>query len=87
MRASLAGETIVVGVAGLAAGLLMGAFVGWLLLQGLASVFDPPADVPVAPWLSLAGLTAVVALALGAALLLAGRVLARLDLLSALRER
>jgi putative ABC transport system permease protein len=87
MRASLAGETIVIGVAGLAAGLLMGAFVGWLLLRVLAGVFDPPADVPVAPWLSLAGLTAVVALALGAALLLADRVLARLDVLSALRER
>jgi putative ABC transport system permease protein len=87
LRAALSGETIVVGVAGLAAGVLMGSLVGFLLLQVLAGVFDPPADLPAMPWLSLAGLAAAVALALGAALLVADRSLARLNVLGALRER
>jgi len=49
VRSSMAGETLFIGVAGLATGLVIGGVVGFALLQILSGVFDPPADAPVIP--------------------------------------
>jgi len=87
VRASMLGETLFVGVAGIAAGLLTGALVGVTLLQILAGVFDPPADAPAMPWTLIGVTTGVVVLALSAALLVADRGLSRLSVVAALRER
>ena len=61
--------------------------VGVVLLQILAGVFDPPADVPAVPLVLIAGMTAAVVLSLAAALAVAGRGLARMSVVAALRER
>jgi putative ABC transport system permease protein len=87
IRASLLGETLFVGVAGLATGLLIGGLVGVALLQILAGVFDPPADAPAIPVTLLGAMLVVVVAALGAALAMADRGLARLSVVAALRER
>ncbi len=87
IRASLLGETLFVGIAGLATGLVIGGLVGLALLQILAGVFDPPAEVAAIPAGLLAAMTLVVIAALGAALALADRGLARLSVVAALRER
>ena len=81
------GETLFIGVAGIATGLLTGTLVGVTLLQILAGVFDPPADVPAFPVTLIGVTTGVVVLALGAALLVADRGLSRLSVVAALRER
>ena len=87
VRASILGETVMVGIAGTVSGLATGALVGFVLLQILAGVFDPPANVPAVP-LSLIGLTVVaVAAALGIGLAIADRAVARLSIVAALRER
>lgn len=87
VRASMLGETLFIGVAGIATGLLTGTIVGVTLLQILAGVFDPPADVPAIPVTLIGITTGVVVLALGAALLVADRGLSRLSVVAALRER
>lgn len=87
VRASMLGETLFIGVAGIATGLLTGTLVGITLLQILAGVFDPPADVPAIPMTLIGVTTGVVVLALGAALLVADRGLSRLSVVAALRER
>ncbi len=87
LRASIVGEALFVGVAGIAIGLVTGTLVGVALLQILAGVFDPPADVPAIPLGLLAAVTAVVVAALGAALVVADRGLSRLSVVAALRER
>jgi len=87
VRASMLGETLFIGVAGIATGLLTGTIVGVTLLQILAGVFDPPADVPAIPVTLMGVTTGVVVLALGAALLVADRGLSRLNVVAALRER
>ncbi|HYX11253.1 MAG TPA: hypothetical protein VE817_04695, partial [Candidatus Acidoferrum sp.] len=84
---SILGETLFVGVAGIATGVLTGSLVGLSLLQILAGVFDPPADVPVIPVNLIVTMTGLVAGAVGAALLLADRGLSRLGVVAALRER
>ena len=87
VRASIFGETLFIGVAGIATGLLTGGLVGVVLLQILAGVFDPPADVPVVPLVLIGGMTGAVVVALAAALAVAGRGLARMSVVAALRER
>jgi putative ABC transport system permease protein len=87
MRSSLAGEALVVGVAGIACGLLVGLLVGATLLQILAGVFDPPADTPSVPVLPIVALVGIVALAIAASLVIADRGLARQSVVAALRER
>jgi putative ABC transport system permease protein len=87
MRASMLGETLFIGTAGIATGLLTGTVVGVTLLQILAGVFDPPADVPAIPVTLIGVTTGVIVLALGAALLVADRGLSRLSVVAALRER
>ena len=84
---SIAGETAVVGVAGIASGLLTGALIGLALVQILAGVFDPPADLPVVPAAALIGICGAVALALGAALGVAAYGVGRIGVVAALRER
>ena len=87
VRASMIGETLFIGVAGIATGLLTGGLVGVVLLQILAGVFDPPADVPAVPLVLIGGMTGAVVLALVAGLTVAGRGLARMSVVAALRER
>lgn len=87
VRSSIAGEALFVGVAGVGAGLLAGGLVGLALLQILAGVFDPPADSPAIPVGLIIAMTAIVALALGGALSVADRGLAKLSVVAALRER
>ena len=87
VRAFIVGETLVVGVAGIASGLLTGTLVGVSLLQILAGVFDPPADLPAIPLTLIAATAGAVVLALGGALAIADRGLSRLSVVAALRER
>jgi len=87
VRASMLGETLVIAVAGIATGLATGGVVGVALLQILAGVFDPPAEVPAIPAGSLVGIVALIGVALGGALVVADRGLARISVVAALRER
>jgi len=87
VRASLIGETLFIGVAGVATGLLTGGFVGIALLQVLAGVFDPPADLPAIPLTLIGAMTGAIVVALLAALAVADRGLSRLSVVAALRER
>jgi putative ABC transport system permease protein len=87
IRASMVGEALFVGVAGIGAGLVTGLLVGVALLQILAGVFDPPADRPAIPLTLIGAMTGIVVVALGAALVVADRGLSRLSVVAALRER
>jgi putative ABC transport system permease protein len=87
VRSSMIGETLFVGVAGVATGLVTGGLVGIALLQILAGVFDPPADAPAIPLALIGAMTAAIGLALVGALAVAGRGLSRLSVVGALRER
>jgi putative ABC transport system permease protein len=87
VRASLIGETLFVGVAGVATGLLTGGLVGVALLQILAGVFDPPADLPAIPLTLIGAMTGAIVLALFGSLAVADRGLSRLSVVAALRER
>ena len=87
LRATLLGEAIVIGGAGIAAGLLTGALVGVALLQILAGVFDPPADRPAIPFVAMVLMTGTVVAAVAIALAIADRSLRRLSVAAELRER
>jgi len=87
MRASVTGETIVVGLAGILSGLVTGGLIALALLQILAGVFDPPADLPAVPVAGIATIVGSVAVALAVAVGIADRGIARLGIVSALRER
>ncbi len=87
VRVSMLGESLFVGVAGIVTGLLIGSLVGLTLLQILAGIFDPPADFPAIPLTLIGAMTGVIVVALGAALVVADRGLARLSVVAALRER
>ena len=87
MRASLAGEMRVVGLDCLGTGLLTGGLVGIALLQILAGVFDPPADVPAIAVTLIGAMTGAIVAALLAALAVADRSPSRLSVVAALRER
>lgn len=87
LQASFGGELLVVGVPGALIGLITGAIVGYSLLQILAGVFDPPAQLPAVPVAGLAVVVVGVAAGLAVALGVAARALARISILSALRER
>lgn len=87
LRAAVAGETSVVGLAGVTSGVLTGGLVGVTLLAVLAGVFDPPAELPIVPAAALG----LVALSVGAgltfAVVVADRAIARINVLAVLRER
>ena len=87
LGAAVAGETSVVGVAGMIAGIVTGGLVGVTLLGILAGVFDPPADLPNVPLVAIGVVTLSVALGLVGANLLAAQAMRRIDVLAALRER
>ena len=87
LRAVVAGETTVVGVAGVVAGLVTGGLVGVTLLAILAGVFDPPAELPSVPAAALGLVILVVFVGLATAYLVAGRAMRGIDVLAALRER
>jgi putative ABC transport system permease protein len=87
IRASVTGETVVVGLAGILSGLVTGGLIALALLQILAGVFDPPADLPAVPLIGIATIVGCVALALVIAIGIADRGIARLGIVSALRER
>ena len=87
MRASVTGETIVVGLAGILSGLVTGGLIALALLQILAGVFDPPADLPAVPVIGIAAIVGSIAVALTIAVAIADRGIARLGVVSALRER
>ena len=59
-------ETGAVNACGVAAGLLIGCLLAWILVKLMTHVFDPPPDTMAIPWLylsllALAGLVAMVA--------------------------
>jgi putative ABC transport system permease protein len=87
LRAALAAETVLIGIAGVLSGLIVGALLGFAFLQILAGVFDPPAQLPAVPVVQLVVVLALVAVALAVALSIASRQLSRLEVVSALRER
>jgi putative ABC transport system permease protein len=87
IRAAMTGEAVVLGLAGITSGLLTGALVALTLLQILAGVFDPPADLPAIPMAEIVAVIVCIALALSVALAIADRGIARLGVVSALRER
>ena len=87
LRRAITAETAVIGLTGMLTGLVVGGLLGFAFLQILAGVFDPPADVPVIPFLGLLAVVVAVAAALIAATLLAARAVARLQVVAALRER
>lgn len=87
LRAAVAGETSIVGLVGVASGLITGGLVGLTLLAVLAGVFDPPADLPVVPILALGFVAVLVGLGLALALVVADRATGRINVLAALRER
>ncbi|MEO8437290.1 MAG: FtsX-like permease family protein [Chloroflexota bacterium] len=87
LRGTLIGEAAVIGGAGILAGLLTGGLVGLALLQILAGVFDPPADLPAVPLAAVGLMTGTIVAAVIAALLIADRALARLAVVAELRER
>jgi putative ABC transport system permease protein len=87
LRAVVAGETTVIGVAGVAAGIVTGGLVGVTLLAILAGVFDPPADLPSVPAAALGLVILIVVIGLAGADLVASQAMRRIDVLAALRER
>jgi len=87
VRASIAGETLVIVGAGVAAGLVTGVLVGLALLQILAGVFDPPPSAPAVPAAGVVVVVVVVCLVAAFAALLADRGASRLSVVEALRER
>ena len=87
IRASITGETIVIGLAGILTGLVTGSLIALALLQILAGVFDPPAELPAVPILGIMAMVGCVAIALMVALVIADRGIARIGIVSALRER
>ena len=87
LRALVVGEATVIGLSGLLIGVLSGAVVGFTLLQIMAGLFDPPADLPTVPLAALLATALAVIVALGAAVFVADRALARLGVLALLRER
>jgi len=87
LRAAIAGETGIIGAAGLAIGIPTGAFVGATLLSILAGVFDPPADLPVYPLVGIGLVAAAAVCALAVASTVAGQAVGRIDVMRGLRER
>lgn len=87
IRASVTGETVVVGLTGIVSGLVIGLLIALALLQILARVFDPPADLPAVPVIGIVAIVGCIAVAMGIALGIADRGIARLGIVSALRER
>jgi putative ABC transport system permease protein len=87
IRATIAAEVAAIGATGLVSGLITGGLVGVALLAILAGVFDPPAEVPVVPGATVLLLVAIVGAGALAAMLIADRFAARIDVLGALRER
>lgn len=87
LGAVVAGETSVIGLAGVAAGIVTGGLVGVTLLGILAGVFDPPADLPNLPLVAIGLVTLTVVVGLVVANLVAAQAMRRIDVLAALRER
>ena len=87
VRRSVVGETLVIGLAGITSGLVTGGCIALALLQILAGVFDPPANLPAVPALAIVAAIGCVAAALAVAVGIADRGIARIGLVAALRER
>lgn len=83
----VAGETAIIGIAGLVAGLVTGGLVGVTLLGVLAGVFDPPAEVPNVPLAAISIVVGTVTAGLLGAYVVADRAMRRIDVLTAIRER
>lgn len=87
LRSLLLGETAIVGTVGVGMGIVVGLAIGQMLLQVLAGIFDPPAQVPAIPIPALAAAVLAVVAGLGIALAIALRSVARIAVLTELRER
>jgi putative ABC transport system permease protein len=87
LQAAVAGEVLVMGIAGVIGGLIVGGLIGLMLLQILAGLFDPPADFPALPMAQIGALVVGIAAGLAGAVIVAGFALARLPILASLRER
>ena len=64
LQRALGAETTVIGVIGALTGILVGGLLGFALLQILAGVFDPPAQLPVIPFAQIGAVLLIVAGAL-----------------------
>jgi putative ABC transport system permease protein len=87
LRQALGVEAAFIGGVGAATGILVGALLGFALLQILAGVFDPPAQLPVIPIVQIGAMLLIVATALVCAMAIAARALSRVEIVAALRER
>ncbi len=64
LRAAVAGETTLLGLAGVAGGVLLGAELSQMLVKVLTGVFDPPPSVISVPWTYLLAVAALILLCL-----------------------
>ena len=87
LRSLLLGETSIVAAVGVSVGLVVGLGIGGMLLQVLAGIFDPPAQIPAVPIAGVAIAVLAIVVGLGVALVIALRAVARLAVLTELRER
>ncbi|MEO7118628.1 MAG: ABC transporter permease, partial [Candidatus Limnocylindrales bacterium] len=87
VRSLLAGEIGTIGVAGVIAGLGIGVAIGYALLTILAGIFDPPADAPVMPWITIGVIVAATMVGILAAFLVASGYASRMQVLRELRDR
>jgi putative ABC transport system permease protein len=60
LRATVAGETLLVGTTGALGGAVLGAYLTRTLVKVLTGVFDPPPSVITVPWPYLAGLSVLI---------------------------
>jgi putative ABC transport system permease protein len=60
LRAAIAGETSILGIAGLIGGVVLGGELSTMLVKVLTGVFDPPPAAITVPWVYLGGLAALI---------------------------
>ncbi|MEO9137872.1 MAG: FtsX-like permease family protein [Jatrophihabitans sp.] len=85
LRATVAGETILVGATGAIGGAILGTYLTQTLLKVLTGVFDPPPSATTIPWGYLTTLTALIAASLALVTAAAVRVSGR-SILSTIRK-
>jgi putative ABC transport system permease protein len=85
LRATVAGETLLVGATGALGGAVLGALLTRTLVKVLTGVFDPPPSVITVPWPYLAGLSALIVACLAVVTVGAVRV-SRRNLLPTIRR-
>jgi putative ABC transport system permease protein len=85
LRAAVAGEVGIVGIAGLVCGIALGAYLTQMLVKVLTGVFDPPPSAITIPWPYLLGVAALIVGCLAAVTVACLRVVGR-NLLTVIRS-